>query len=201
MSWRKNLLLFVLLVPAFNLLTIQLLPSVINRVVSKRIVARGLEGAHEPDTRPEAQRRKAEVLARQGINVALPSPRADADSRTVVRPSPDLLYTACVFDLSHGPLHITTPVPDSYISVSGFGADSNNFFAVNDRNATIDAEGRKHLDLLLSRDAATPVPAGARHIVAPSDRGLILFRTLITSEAALAGLRLNTQFQQHCNPL
>ena len=200
MNWRKNLLLFVLLVPAFNLLTIQVLPTAINQLVSKRITQKGLEGAHEPDARPEAQRRKAEVIARQGINVALPSPRANSDARTVVRPSPDLLYTACVFALSHGPLHITTPVPDSYSSVSGFGANSNNFFAVNDHNAVTDATGHKHLDLLLSRDAATPVPAGARHIVAPSDRGLILFRTLITNDTALQELQLDYQMQQHCDP-
>lgn len=201
MSWRKNLLLFVLLVPAFNLLTVQVLPTAVNHLVMKRIATRGLEGAHEPDARPEAQRRKAEVIARQAINVALPSPRANSDARTVVRPSPDLLYTACVFDLRHGPLHITTPVPDSYISVSGFGANSNNFFAVNDRNAVTDAEGHKHLDLVLSRDAETPVPRGARHIVAPSDRGLILFRTLITNEAALPVLQQDYQLQQHCDPL
>lgn len=201
MSWRKNLLLFVLLVPTFNLLAVQLLPMAVSHLVMKRIAQRGLEGAGEPDARTEAQRRKAEVIAREAINVALPSPRATANARTVVRPSPDLLYTACVFDLRRGPLHISTPVPDSYISVSGFGANSNNFFAVNDRNAVTDAQGRKHLDLLLSRDATTPVPAGARHIVAPSDRGLILFRTLITHEAALPALQQDIQFQQHCDPL
>lgn len=201
MSWRRNLLLFVLLVPAFNLLTVQLLPTAVNHLVMQRIAQRGLESADTPDARPDAQLRKAAVLARQGINIALPSPRATADARTVVRPSPDLLYTACVFDLSHGALHITTPVPESYISVSGFGANSNNFFAMNDRHAVTDAEGRKHLDLVLSRDAATPVPAGVRHIVSPSDRGLILFRTLITHESALPMLQQDIQFQQHCDPL
>ena len=38
--------------------------------------------------------------------------RATASKRGVVRPSPDLLYSVCPYDLSGGaPLHVTAPVP------------------------------------------------------------------------------------------
>lgn len=201
MNWKQAALLFLLLTPLFNLLAVLVLPTAINTLVMHRIAAKGVEGASEPDVRPEAQRRKAEVIARRGINVALPAPRADASARTVVRPSPDLLYTACVFDLAQGPLHITAPVQDGYVSVSGFGADSSNFFAVNDRDATISADGRKQFKLLLTLGEPVIAPAGARVIVSPSTRGLVLFRSLIPDEAALPQLIADYQVNQLCNPL
>lgn len=201
MNWKKAVLVFLLLTPLFNLLTVLVLPTAINALVMHRIADKGVQGASEPDVRPEAQRRKAEVIARQGINVALPAPRADASARTVVRPSPDLLYTACVFDLSKGPLHITAPVQDGYVSVSGFGADSSNFFAVNDRNTPAAADGGKRFDLLLTRDASVRAPAGARVIVSPSTRGLVLFRSLIPDDAALPALIADYQVKQLCDPL
>ncbi len=200
MNWRAALLLFVLLIPVFNLLTVVALPTVLNHLVVQRIAARGLEGASEPDPRPAAQTRKAEVIERRGINVALPAPRADASARTVVRPSPDLLYTACVFDLSAGPLRITAPVQTSYVSISGFGDNTDNFFALNDHSVVVSSDGQKRFDIVLTRDANVSVPPGARAIVAPSTRGLILFRSLITDEAALPSLQNEFQLQQRCDP-
>lgn len=201
MSWKKLLLLFVLLVPVFNVLTVLMLPTAVNHLVLRRIAAQGMVEAAKPDARPEAQRRKAEVIARGASNVALPAPRADAHARTVVRPSPDLLYTACVFDLGKGPLHITAPVQDGYVSVSGFGADSSNFFAVNDRNTPVAADGRKRFDLLLTNGEPVTAPEGARVIVSPSTRGLVLFRSLIPDEAALPQLIADYQVNQRCDPL
>lgn len=199
MSWRAALLLFVLLVPLFNALTVLALPQLINRLVLHRIVAQALREAALPDARPGAQQRKQEIIRRGGINVALPAPRADASARTVVRPSPDLLYTACVFDLSHGPLHLSAPVQDSYISVSGFAADTSNFFALNDQDFVAAADSRKRVDVLLSHKPIT-APPGTRVVLAPSTRGLILFRSLITDEAALPRLQAEFQAQQRCDP-
>ncbi|MDO9452032.1 MAG: DUF1254 domain-containing protein [Stagnimonas sp.] len=201
MSWKKLLLLFVVLVPVFNVLTVLVLPTAVNHLVLRRIVEQSMVEAAKPDARPEAQRRKAEVIARGATNVALPAPRADASARTVVRPSPDLLYTACVFDLGKGPLHITAPVQDGYVSVSGFSADSSNFFAVNDRNTPVAADGRKRFDLLLTNGEPVTAPEGARVIVSPSTRGLVLFRSLIPDEAALPQLIADYQVNQRCDPL
>lgn len=193
MNWRTALIGFLLLVPLFNLLAVLVLPQAINALVMHRIAARGLDAAA---ANPKAA---AQHIARVGINIALPAPRADASARTVVRPSPDLLYTACVFDLTHGALHITAPVQASYVSVSGFAADTSNFFALNDAEIAADAEGKKRINLLLTRTQAGALPEGATRIVAPSDRGLILFRSLITSEAALPQLQA-FQAQQRCEP-
>lgn len=188
MSVLKKLGLFVALALAANLVTVALLPQAINRLVMHKIVAQALE--RTPG---------GTIAGRGGYNVALPAPRADASSRTVVRPSPDLLYTACVFDLSEHALHITGPVADSYVSVAGFAADTHNFFAANDSALEPGTDGHKHFDLVIAR-SAVPVPEGSRLILAPSDRGLILFRSLIGSDADLPRLR-EVQSQQACNPL
>lgn len=199
----RNLALFLLLAAAFNLLTVAALPRLINAFVMHRIVKLAIdEAAHPHDyasaRSPGADARRASILANGGYNVALPTHRADANARTVVRPSPDLLYTVCVFDLAKGTLHITAPVPDSYASVSGFAADTSNFFALNDQTAGVAADGKKRFEVMLSRHAPGKVAVGTRVIVSPSDRGIVLFRTLITDDAALPGLQANIQNQQNC---
>jgi len=89
-------------------------------------------------------------------------------------------------------------VPDSYASVAGFAADTTNFFALNDAAVAPGPDGRRRFDVVLA-SAPVAVPPGARLVVASSPRGLILFRTLITSDAELPALRA-LQAQQRCEP-
>ncbi|HEY5237566.1 MAG TPA: DUF1254 domain-containing protein, partial [Rhizomicrobium sp.] len=102
--------------------------------------------------------------------------RVDAASRAIVRPSPDLLYSDCPYDLSHGPLRVTAPVPaGTYWSVSAFDSQTNNFFVLDDR------EAKGAVDFVL---AAKPMKAGALQvIVSPTEHGVLLFRTLIDDDA------------------
>jgi len=167
---------FAAIAVAANVLTVAAAPWLINAVVMHRI-----------------------AQAAGGVNRALPAPRADARARAVVRPSPDLLYTACVYDVSEHALHITGPAPASYASVAGFAADTTNFFALNDAAIAPGPDGRRRFDVVLA-SAPVALPPGARLVVAPSSRGLILFRTLINSDAELPGLRA-LQAQQRCDPL
>ena len=162
---------------AANLATVMALPRLINAVVLHRMAQ--LAG---------------------GANRALPAPRADASARAVVRPSPDLLYTVCVFDVSERPLHIAAPVQDSYVSVSGFAADTDNFFAINDAELAPGPDGVKRFDLVVAGPGALDAAPGARVITAPSARGLILFRSLITRDSELPRLR-EFQARQECAPL
>ena len=188
MSVLKKVALFGLVAALTNVAVVAALPQLVNRYVMHRIVARALE-----------QNPGATVLERGGYNVALPAPRADAASRWVVRPSPDMLYTVCVFDLSERPLRITAPVQDSYVSVAGFGADTSNFFAVNDGQVPAAPDGSKHFDLVVALAPAPDLPA-APLVIAPSARGLILFRSLIPNDVDLPRL-LQFQSQQRCDPL
>jgi uncharacterized membrane protein len=109
--------------------------------------------------------------------------RAEASSHGVVRPSPDLLYSVCPFDLAKGPLLVTAPVPaGTYWSVSVFDADTNNIFALNDRQAK-----EKRVSILVSPPPGPYVPpANTTLVVSPTARGLVLFRTLIDSEKDFA---------------
>lgn len=97
-------------------------------------------------------------------------PRTSEQSRRVVRPSPDLAYSACVYDLSDGPLRVTASAWDDYMSVSVFAANSDNIFVQNDRQAP------NGVDFVLVRRGDAH-PAGAGQIVeSPSARGIILQR-------------------------
>jgi uncharacterized membrane protein len=121
------------------------------------------------------------ILAHErGTNAAVHPPRVDEASRAVVRPSPDLLYSACAFDLADGPVRVTADVArDTYWSVSMFAANTDNFFVVSDRQTTA---GR--VDLVLARPGtAVTLPAGAVRVDAPTMRGVVLERTLVIDEA------------------
>jgi uncharacterized membrane protein len=114
--------------------------------------------------------------------------RVDETSRGVVRPSPDLLYSTCPFDLSKGTLEVRAPVPPgTYWSVSAFDAETNNFFKLNDHEI-----GGQPLELLLLPPHGGQEPAmhiaGQLVVRAPTVHGLILFRTLIGNEKDFAKL-------------
>lgn len=110
--------------------------------------------------------------------------RPTAESRQVVRPSPDLLYSTCVFDVSRSPLKITTAAPtDTYWSVALYGDNSDNFFVLNDSQAN----GQPATIILVGQGQTVPnLPPGVIVVSAPSTRGLVLFRTLIIDDARLA---------------
>ncbi len=112
------------------------------------------------------------------VNTFYHAPPVTSASRHVVRPSPDLLYSAAAYDVSKAPLKITAPVPETYWSLSFFAANTDNFFVVNDR----ELDSGKAEFLLAGPD--TPVPKGgnARVVTAPTDRGVVLIRILITDE-------------------
>jgi len=124
------------------------------------------------------------ALSRMGaMNAIHFQNRPDEHSRGVVRPSPDLLYSACPFDLSKGPLRVRAPVPnDTYWSVSAFDADTDNFFARNDRQA----DGV--VDFLIVDPSYRGPIEGLKAISSPSKRGLVLFRVLIDDEKDLAAI-------------
>lgn len=178
MNWLRAIAVFLAIAVLANLATVAALPRLMNAYAMHQIAS-----------------------AAGGTNRALASPRPDASARTIVRLSPDLLYTACAFDVGAQPLRITAPLPGSYASISGFAANTDNFFAVNDASVVSGPDGEKRLDIVLARSAdGVHTPAGARLIVAPSTRGVILFRLLITRDEDLPKLR-EYQAQQRCEPV
>ncbi|MEO1641743.1 MAG: DUF1254 domain-containing protein [Pseudomonadota bacterium] len=72
-------------------------------------------------------------LADQGLppNQWAASPRMTPQTQTIVRPSPDLSYSICRFDVREGAVLIKAPGWDGYGSLSVFDARTNNVFVAN----------------------------------------------------------------------
>ncbi|MBN8502731.1 MAG: DUF1254 domain-containing protein, partial [Sphingomonadales bacterium] len=101
------------------------------------------------------------------------NPRTTQKSRGVVRPSPDLAYSTCAFDLSAGPVAVEAlPSPaGGYVSLSVFAANTDNI-AVFDTDQSPDG-----IRFILARDGQA-TPPGARVVISPSDKGIVLDRRL-----------------------
>ena len=111
-------------------------------------------------------------------NQAAFPPPVTAASRTVVMPSPDLLYSVCVFDVAARPVRISAnPNLKSYWSIALYAANSDNFFVINDRKSN-----GKPVDLWLVSGSGSrsklPIPTGAQVVVSPSTTGFLLMRVL-----------------------
>lgn len=115
-----------------------------------------------------------------GINMWRHAPRVSEESRRVVRPSPDLAYSACVYDLSSGPIRVTAAAWDDYMSVSAFAANSDNFFVINDRQAP------QGVDFVLVLEGDEPPTDAARVVESPSTTGIILQRRIAPTEERFA---------------
>jgi uncharacterized membrane protein len=128
------------------------------------------------------------LMARSaGFNTMSHAVRATWRSRAVVRPSPDLLYSSCPFDLSAdgAALHVrASGMPNTYWSVSVFDADTDNVYVLNDRQAK---DGGVDFVLvgpntgILDRTSSAPP-----QVWSPTAHGVVLFRTLIDDETRFA---------------
>jgi uncharacterized membrane protein len=126
------------------------------------------------------------VMALMGkdSNTIAHTERPTAASRRIVKPSPDLLYSACVYDVSRRPLKVTTAAPqNTYWSVALYASNTDNFFTLNDRQAN----GQPATILIIGQGQTIPPQAeGTTVVSAPTSRGVVLFRTLINDETRLA---------------
>jgi uncharacterized membrane protein len=137
-------------------------------------------------------------------NQAAFAPPVTAASRTVVMPSPDLLYSVCVFDVTAGPVRISAnPQLKTYWSIALYAANSDNFFVVNDRKA----DGRP-VDVWLVTEAGPPgdgtrpasMPAGAQVVVSPSKTGFLLMRVLTGDYEAEKAILEPARHTLTCSP-
>jgi uncharacterized membrane protein len=102
------------------------------------------------------------------------SPMTTAENQTIVRPSPDLAYAACAFNVSKGPVLVDVqPVPDHYWSVSIFDARTDVAAVRSDR----DTKGKAARLALVN--AGQTAPAGYEPVRVGYDRGLVLIRILV----------------------
>ena len=173
-SWFRWIILTLVLAVVFHLLTVTLFPRVIMALAFKRILK-------SADTE---------------INTLVHSPRVTVDSRHVVKPSPDLLYSICVYDVAEKPIRITATVPNTYWSISFYQTNTDNFYVLNDRQAKSNP-----VDIVLvAKGQAAPNLENAEVVVAPTEKGVFLLRTLITDEDKVGDL-IKIQRLATCKPL
>lgn len=123
---------------------------------------------------PQALMRLAIARVGQGgINRMTHAPRVTAAARAIVRPSPDLLYSSCPYDLRQGPVLIEVPAIDApYWSLSVFDARTDTAFVRNGR----EAPGGVRVVLL---GAGQMAPPGYAPVRPHGTRGIALLRVLI----------------------
>jgi uncharacterized membrane protein len=116
-----------------------------------------------------------------GPNHFTHAPLADDNSRAIVRPSPDLAYSSCPFDISKGPLRIDavplTAAP--YWSLSIFDAQTDAVFV---RNST-ESSAPFRIAIVARGQAA---PAGYAPVHVSGTRGIALVRILVDDKARFA---------------
>ncbi len=173
-GWIRWIVATLVLAVIFHVATVMAIPHLVMKTAYKRIVQR----------------------AGSRANVLIHSPRVTVESRAVVRPSPDLLYSVCVYDVSENPLHITASVPDTYWSLSFYQTNTDNFYVLNDRQAKTNPVEI----VLVGPEMGVPNVANAEVVAAPTEKGVFLLRTLIMDEDKLDEL-IKIQKKASCKPL
>ncbi len=114
------------------------------------------------------------LSARSGLNTMAHGNLATPANQPIVRPSPDLAYSSCPYDLSKGPVLINyVPVSGRYSSLSVFDARTDVVFVRNDVQA-----GEKPFRIVLARDGQK-APHGIETVRVSYDRGIALVRLLL----------------------
>lgn len=130
------------------------------------------------------------------VNEMIHMPPTTARSRAVVRPSPDLLYSAVIYDVSERPLRIDAAIPETYWSISFFANNTDNFFVENDRDIGADSA----TFILLAPGQPAPELSTARIVRAQSTKGVVLLRSLVRDAGRIDDL-IAVQKQARCDLL
>ena len=103
------------------------------------------------------------------------TPRPDENSRWVVRPSPDLLYASCLYNLEQGPVLIRAPVPERYWSMQFYQMNTDNFAGISNQREQRFRVGTRVEVTLIGPDA-DPAEYSGEVIQSPTTRGVMLLR-------------------------
>ena len=173
--WLKLAGVTLVLATALHVLVVWLVPIVIMKVVMGRVVQQA------------------------GVNRVIAQPLPTDKSRSIVTPSPDLLYGLCVFDVSDGPVRVSMSPPSTYWSLALFDTNTDNVFKLN----AADLKGPA-ADLVLG-SAGQASAAKAKFPTAvffetPHVRGVMLARILVLDRMDMAAA-LAAQQSVRCDPI
>ncbi len=131
-----------------------------------------------------------------GYNRLLVQPVPDETARTVVRPSPDLLYASCIYDLTDGPLLIEAPVPERYWSMQFYQMNTDNYAGITNQREQRHRVGSVARITLVSADQ-DPAAFTGEVIQSPTARGIVLLRASAIGERSRQLAALNAS---RCGP-
>jgi uncharacterized membrane protein len=112
---------------------------------------------------------------RLGYNQLVVSQVPDESSRTVVRPSPDLLYASCIYNLEDGPIVIEAPIPARYWSMQFYQMNTDNYAGITNQRDERHRVGSVVKVTLISTDESLANYTG-EVIQSPTQRGMVLLR-------------------------
>lgn len=110
-----------------------------------------------------------------GYNQLSINSKPDENSRWVVRPSPDLLYAICVYDLAQGPVVISASVPERYWSMQFYQMNTDNFAGIINQRDQRFRVGTQ-VEVTLINPDANPEEYSGEVIQSPTGRGVMLLR-------------------------
>ncbi|WP_373077329.1 DUF1254 domain-containing protein [Zhongshania sp.] len=134
---------------------------------------------------------------KQAYNTLYIKPRADETSREIVRPSPDLFYGSCIYNLAEGPLLIEAKVPERYWSMQFYQMNTDNYAGMSNRRDEHYRIGTL-VRVILIGPGSNPKDYSGEVIQSPSQRGIVLLRASGIGEpsGAIAALE-----QSRCGPV
>ena len=123
--------------------------------------------------------------------------KSTPQTQNVVRPSPDLAYSVCLFDFSEtpGPLAVKAAAWRDMGSLSLYDADTNNF-----ARYRIDEDANGGSVIMYPPGVSVPDHPGAHSVAAPTKRGIILIRRLAPTLETHKGVR-EISGGDSCGPL
>ncbi len=165
----KSIILTIILAVIVHVAVVLALPSfIMNKAIQK------IEGSYI-NTMKEMGLDTQNATA---LNKVIHSPPIDVNSRRVVAPSPDLVYSIIIYDVSEKPLLIDVTIPDTYWSISFFSSKTDNYHVKNDRQL----ESNQARFILVGENESVEARPNTKVVKAATDKGIILFRSLIKSK-------------------
>ena len=124
--------------------------------------------------------------ANESVNtVLLRTDTANSDTRGLKRPSSDIMYSICTYDVKYKPLIITSSIPDSYWSISFYSNNTDNFVTLNDHDIE-----NNYLKIYLAGVNSEPKKvSNGIVVVSPTDTGYALVRMFVGNGENLQNLK------------
>ena len=107
----------------------------------------------------------------------------DESFRSIVRPSPDLLYAACFYDLADGPVMIEADIPARYWSMQFYQMNTENYAGISNQRDQRYRVGSIAKVTLIGNDQQLTDYSG-EVIQSPTQRGIVLLRASAIGDIA-----------------